>query len=272
MRILVILDRPETALLTLETVGLLIKKIPDCAIKILHPRLAADPKFQSPDEGIPSADDTTHFENEMAARSAALLRVFKEWRAISSPLEKAEWSEISGIPRAIVAEQAAMADLTVLGRPLSDDPDYVRQAFDGALYDAQATVLITPLQRKQTVATRPVIAWHPSASLEQLVIEAHPLLKQAAHVTVLIGEERENEEQTPDIVHELRSGNIPVCVERFIIPPSGAGEEIRKRALAAGGDLLVMGAYTHSHFLEWLFGGATQDILAHDTLPILTHH
>ncbi|AQS85735.1 MAG: universal stress protein [Acetobacter aceti] len=272
MRILVILDRPETALFTLETTRLLLKKIPDSDVRILHPRAAVDPRFQSPDEGLPTVDERTRFESEGMARSFALHKIFEQWLASSHPSGVIEWSEVSGVPRKLVADQAAQADLTVLGRPLADDPDYIRQAFDGALYDAQATVLITPLQHRQTVAVHPVIAWHPSSSLDQLILQARPLLERASRVTFIIGETRENEEQTPEIVQVLRSENIEVSVDRFIISSSIAGEEIRKRALSAGGDLLIMGAYTHSHFLEWLFGGVTQDILAHDTLPILTHH
>lgn len=272
MDILVILDRIETALLTLDTAALFIEKIHDSSMKVLHPRLAVDPKFQSPDEGIPSADDKARFENEVSARSAALRRIFEEWLVSSNPQKKPEWCEMSGVPRTIVAEQASAADITVLGRPLANDPDFVRQAFDGALYDVQATVLITPLQHKQAVGAHPVIAWHPSSNLDQLVTQVRPLLEQAPCVTFIIGETRENEEKAPEIVQALGSRNITVSVDRFIIPDSGVGEEIRKRALAAGGDLLIMGAYTHSHFIEWLFGGVTQDILAHDTLPILTHH
>jgi nucleotide-binding universal stress UspA family protein len=33
-----------------------------------------------------------------------------------------------------------------------------------------------------------------------------------------------------------------------------------------------MGAYGRPHFIEWLFGGPTVDLLAHATWPILTHH
>lgn len=272
MRILVILDRPETAPFVLANAGLLSERFPDSTIRVLHPRLAVDPKFQSPDEGMPGVDDRERFERAVTNRSVALHRIFEEWQVSSHLSAAVEWCEISGVPRTIVAEQAEKADLTVLGRPLADDPDCVRQAFDGALYDARAIVLITPQHRSQTMAAHPVIAWHPSSSLEHLLIQARPLLEQASSITFIIGEVQENEEKTPAIAQALRSINIPVSVDRFIIPSAGSGEEIRKRALSAGGDLLIMGAYTHSHFREWLFGGATRDILAHDMLPILTHH
>lgn len=151
MHILVILDRPETAPFILATARLLSEKVPDPTMKVLHPRLTAGPRFQSPDEGMPSADDRERFERDETDRSVALHGIFEEWLASLQQVQPTEWCEMSGVPRTIAAEQAGQADLTVLGRPLTDDPDYVRQAFDGVLYDARATVLITPLQCRQTL-------------------------------------------------------------------------------------------------------------------------
>ena len=37
-------------------------------------------------------------------------------------------------------------------------------------------------------------------------------------------------------------------------------------------DLLVMGAYGHTRFREFVFGGATRDILEHMTVPVLMSH
>jgi nucleotide-binding universal stress UspA family protein len=39
-----------------------------------------------------------------------------------------------------------------------------------------------------------------------------------------------------------------------------------------GSDLLVMGAYGHSRLREFVFGGATQHILSHMTVPVLLSH
>jgi nucleotide-binding universal stress UspA family protein len=43
---------------------------------------------------------------------------------------------------------------------------------------------------------------------------------------------------------------------------------------AAGGEgvLLVMGAYGHWRWREWVFGGATRHVLRHTTVPVLMMH
>lgn len=61
-------------------------------------------------------------------------------------------------------------------------------------------------------------------------------------------------------------------MERFILTDEPVGEQIKTHALRAGADLLIMGAYGRPRFIEWLCHGPTVDILAHTSLPILTHH
>jgi nucleotide-binding universal stress UspA family protein len=39
-----------------------------------------------------------------------------------------------------------------------------------------------------------------------------------------------------------------------------------------GADMLVLGGYGHSRTREWLVGGATRDLLASATMPMLLSH
>ncbi|GBR11231.1 universal stress protein [Acetobacter oeni] len=272
MRILAILDRPETAASTLRTASELADRLGCQDIRLLHPAPADDPAFQSPDEGMPGPEDRARFAHDVSARAETLRQICQDQSRTSGQEGRARWVEITGDIRKIVAREAANAALTVLSRPRPDDPEFVRQAFSGALYDAKAAVVIAPLQHHDTVGARPVIAWHPSSGLEQAIEAAQPLLKQAERVVLIIGENYPGEVAEPDFAEQLRRADIPVSIDRFIISSTNTGEEIRSHALTAGGDLLIMGAYSRPHFIEWLFGGPTQEILAHETLPLLTHH
>ncbi|NHN87961.1 universal stress protein [Acetobacter conturbans] len=272
MYILAILDRPETASFTLETTAELARRLGCTDIRGLHPQLAEDPAFQSPDEGMPSDGERKRFAQAVSARAESLRRIFQHWTQDAGLVGTSHWIEIAGDVRRIVAREAASADMVVLSRPRADDPAYVSQAFAGALYDARATVVVAPLQHHDTVGSHPIIAWHPAENLERALAAARPLLEKARTVTVIIGERRAGEVADPLLVSDLRAQGVAVSVERFVITSPNVGEDIRKHALASGGDLLVMGAYSHAHFLEWLFGGPTQDLLTHATLPLLTHH
>jgi nucleotide-binding universal stress UspA family protein len=50
------------------------------------------------------------------------------------------------------------------------------------------------------------------------------------------------------------------------------GDEILSRLADQSADLLVMGAYGHSRMREFVFGGATRNILQHMTVPTLFSH
>lgn len=274
MLILAILDRENTAINTLHAAGEIASRLPESRIAILHPRLDTNPDFQSLDEGIPTHVEREAFIQETTQRSDALRDMAARWIQDHDGALRAQWMEIAGEVRKIVALEAGRADLVVLSRPLRHDRDEVHKAFAAALYDAEATVLIAPLQPFDTVGLRPVIAWRPSSALQNVLRQADRLLRAAQQVTFLIGEEggRRHVENAPDLIKDLQDAGVPVAVDRFSITDGHAGEHIREHALKANADLLIMGAYTHPRFMEWLFGGATHDILAHETLPILTHH
>ncbi|GAA4497066.1 universal stress protein [Gluconacetobacter tumulicola] len=274
MRILAILDRPETALSTLQAAGELARRLDGHDIRLLHPEPATDPAFQAPDEGIPTPDQRRAFAAEIASRAKRLHDIARQWiGAAGHPIAaKVEWVEMAGDIREIVAREARLADLAVISRPRADDRQTIGQAFSGALYDAGATVLIAPLQACDTVGRRPIVAWHPSPALDRALDAAQPLLEAAEHVTFLIGTAHDTAEAPPDRARMLVDRGVPVTIDRFVAPRDRIGAEIRAHALAARGDLLIMGAYTHSRFLEFLFGGPTRDLLAHATLPILTCH
>jgi nucleotide-binding universal stress UspA family protein len=60
-----------------------------------------------------------------------------------------------------------------------------------------------------------------------------------------------------------------VTVKRAARTP---GEIILDHAASLGCDLLVKTAYTQSRLRQMIFGGATRDILANATLPVLMAH
>lgn len=275
MRVLVILDRPDTARFTLGTAGALADALGADDIRLLHPKPASDPRFKTPDEGIPTDEDRQRFAREVGTRADALRALAGEWiEAQTASARKAarNWVEIAGDIRRIVAREAAQADFVVHGRPRAHDPDAVTDAFAGALYDAQATLVVAPLRDCPTVGRKPVIAWQESEVLDRAISAARPLLDKAQRVTFVIGERGAAQTALPAFAKDLAGRGIDIAVDRFPIESGDLGEQIRAHVLAADADLLVMGAYTRPHFLEWLFGGPTQDVLANTTLPILTHH
>ena len=51
-----------------------------------------------------------------------------------------------------------------------------------------------------------------------------------------------------------------------------AGDALNGYCRRIGADLLVMGAYGHARFREFVLGGATRTVLADPALPVLLTH
>jgi nucleotide-binding universal stress UspA family protein len=50
------------------------------------------------------------------------------------------------------------------------------------------------------------------------------------------------------------------------------GQALLEEATRLNCDLLVMGAYGHSRLREMILGGATREVLANSTIPVLMAH
>jgi nucleotide-binding universal stress UspA family protein len=124
---------------------------------------------------------------------------------------------------------------------------------------------------------RAVIAWNGTAQASAAVRKAIPLLKRAEHVSVLIGESNATFPATMrmaplDLLTYLRHHGVTGEVIVDKTPDEGAGEVILKAAAAGKADLLVMGAFGHSRFREWVLGGATRHVLENMTIPVFMAH
>ncbi|MFT9068404.1 MAG: universal stress protein [Acetobacter syzygii] len=274
MRILAVLDHPQTAALTLDTARQLSLRTGIAEIYAMHPKLAVDPDFQSPDEGLPDPAQQTRFAHTVATRAKAIHQIFADWAATlpTTDQPRLHWLEPAGDIRTLVANAAAKVDLVILPRPGTTPPHSTEQAFTGALYDAQATVLLPPLHPQATLGQHPVVAWQDNPSLTRALQSALPLLRTARQVTVLIGQSQSTVMPEPAWVADLRASGVAVNVDRFTLADQNVGEQISAHAQRAGADLLIMGAYGRPQFIEWLLDGPTHHMLHHGIWPILTHH
>ena len=72
-------------------------------------------------------------------------------------------------------------------------------------------------------------------------------------------------------VHLSRHG-VPVETEKSHVHKQDIGIHLLSLATTYGADMIVMGAYGRSRLREAVFGGATQHILGHMTVPVLLSH
>jgi nucleotide-binding universal stress UspA family protein len=84
--------------------------------------------------------------------------------------------------------------------------------------------------------------------------------------------DEEEDQSLPAMAHYLGRAGFEVEPARVETGGRDVGAALLEEAGAAKKGMLVMGAYGHRRWKEWAFGGVTQYVLRHATLPVLMMH
>ena len=185
---------------------------------------------------------------------------------------------VTGIPSEIVPREGRTVDLIVM--PYESGPAGDLGVLLNALHHTGRAVLAIPnvssVQPTQTGFARTVcIAWDGSLAASRAVREAIPhLLHADAIYLVRIQQARDMYDSVPeeDILGYLRSHCIEAVCLHVTAGQHSPGEALLQKAGSLKADLLVMGAYGHSHIGEFFFVGTTDYIVKHSHLPLLLTH
>ncbi len=178
----------------------------------------------------------------------------------------------------IIGRRAATCDAVVISNDLRRDDAMFRNAVHGALFQSPVGMILNP-ERSGTALqpARVFVAWDTSLPAARAVHAALPLLKSATEVEIgvfdpVVSSERDGENPGSDVARWLSHHECKVVLQQY---PSG-GEEIgtciQKRAVEAGADLIVMGAYGHSRMRQAAFGGTTRSLIEQTDMAVLLAH
>ena len=191
-----------------------------------------------------------------------------------------EWREAEGEPGEMAALHARYVDLAVVGQ---NDPDEELAAgdFDVAervvLESGRPTLIVPYAGEFQHLGERVLVAWNASAAATRAVNDALPLIAKAKKATILAvnpkgGTRGHGEVPGADIALHLARHGIKAEASHIEADDIEVSDMILSRAADMGADLIVMGAYGHARLREIVLGGATREILAHMTVPVLMSH
>ncbi len=184
----------------------------------------------------------------------------------------AAWHEETGYGPTLVSRRARFFDLTVLGRSerVIDQPhtDVVEQT----LVNSGRPVLLAPAKTPGEVGDNVALGWNGSAEATRAMAAALPFLATATAVTIItIGEK--HQESAAALIDYL--GWHGITAKHSHVPAVtgvGPGQQLLSAAREANADLLVMGGYGHMPWREFLFGGATREVVGASLLPLLLSH
>jgi nucleotide-binding universal stress UspA family protein len=184
----------------------------------------------------------------------------------------AVWREEVGYAPTLVARRARFFDLVVLGRSdrVVDQPhtDVVEQT----LLHSGRPVLVAPSQPPEDIGDNVAIGWNGSAEATRALTASLPFLASARSVSIItIGDRHQG--SAAALVEYL--GWYSVAAKHRHLPSvehAGVGQQLLSAAHEDGANLLVMGGYGHVPWREFLFGGATRDVVGVSLMPLLLTH
>ncbi len=175
-----------------------------------------------------------------------------------------------------LAARARLCDVAVVGQEDPERPEGDRQAvIETLLFSAGAPTLVVPyIATGHHRGARVAVAWDGGRPASRAVRGAMPFLAAAESVSVIVVDDgsRFLGEPGADLALYLARHGLSVSILR--VPPV-------ERDIAAamlnivsdeGIDMLVMGAYGHSRFRQFVLGGTTRDIFETMTVPVLMAH
>jgi nucleotide-binding universal stress UspA family protein len=241
-------------------------------LEVLHP-------CPAPEERLPYSTELSplYFDEliDVGKKQVALeKRQAKKWFAKvarSHPKAKADLLSIGALVAPAVSMRAKVADLTVLPRIEDGENLFWSSARDAALFHSGRPVLVMPKEAEGPIGETVVIAWKESVEAVRAVTAAWPFLAKAKRIKLVSVTEDGQDESGAAMAEYLRKAGFRVEPVTLRAESREAGEILLEAAMGKG-VLLVMGAYGHWRWREWVFGGATHHILHHTNVPVLMVH
>jgi len=175
----------------------------------------------------------------------------------------------------VVIEHARLKDLTMIPIGEGTLQPYIAER---VIFGAGRPVLLLP-DRKDTsreIALDTIaVAWDFSRPAARALGDALPLLQRAkvVRVVTVANEKRiETTQSNGELATHLAFHGVDAIFDEEDAAGRTIGQALEAYAQTRNVDLLVMGAYGHSRFRDFILGGATESIVAKPPLPVLLSH
>ena len=219
-------------------------------------------------------------ESALSAAAAEHVRSFCTKHAIEfrtapglSKTISASYREEQSFVRERLMLHARHSDLVVLGRP--SHVDYMPPALlEDLLVGCGRPLVISADFQPSAVTGKIVVGWKETPESARALGAAMPLLEKAREVVLLdlADQLRETPPYLSHVAEQLAWHGIEAEVRVIAAGAEPLTYHLARAAADLHADLLVAGAFGHSRFRELIFGGVTQALLEHASLPVFLMH
>lgn len=192
-----------------------------------------------------------------------------EFEGLAGATVETEWRGAVGNPTRLLIDSARVADLIVTASPEGASSGNTHRSTDlgNVILQAGRPVFVASTNQENFRINKVIVGWKDTREARRAVADAMPFLQMAKEVRVITIDDDATDETSnslDDIVAFLSFHGVTAKAEVFREKPDGG--TIADVADAMQADLIISGAYGHSRFREWIFGGATRSLLENDRL------
>lgn len=186
-------------------------------------------------------------------------------------------TQIGGIPQ-VIGRRIGMSDLIVLPKPYGEGRTAEDVAIvEAALFATRVAVLVVPEGlTSYSAPQRVVVAWNQSDEAMQAIRSSLPVLMAADSVDIAIIDPPSHDPDRSDpgglLASMLSRHGIRAEISILARTLPRISDVLARHIHDRSADLVVMGAYGHSRFMEEILGGATRNMLAEAQIPVLMAH
>jgi hypothetical protein len=210
---------------------------------------------------------------EKIAKTEAAFRAFLEQKKLAG-----DWKIGEGNAGDLLRWSSRFSDLVVIEQTdLGTDEPGLESEIQCLMGSGRPTLIVPSRGSYPTLGKRILVAWNGSREAALAVHGALPFIERAEQVDILIGRGKEvfssiTRYPSFGIADYLGKRTSAVRTRPFEPIDAQAGTEILKAAVETQADLIVMGAFARHWFREWIFGGATLQVLRAMKVPVLMAH
>jgi nucleotide-binding universal stress UspA family protein len=187
--------------------------------------------------------------------------------AMQSRAAFVDWRCAEDFPTRFIIQQARAADIIVVGPNGSDalaDP-FMQVNPNDLLMQTGRPLLVVPDASDWLDLRSVLIAWKDTPECRRAVVDALPMICEAKDViaTEIVEDEADRSAAlsgVEDLVAWLLRHGV-VASQRVPGECGNAAAQLDRIASEVGAGVVVAGAYGHSRFREWVFGGVTKRLL-----------
>lgn len=212
---------------------------------------------------------------EFMRKASAAAMEFEQ--AVHASVCTTSWSTVTGDIVQSISDKARCADLVIVDqRERQGSPERHPLPISHAVaIRCGRPVLVVPAATVGLRLEKVAIAWDGSREAVRALHDALPILRLAAIVHIVTVISRDAVERSIDaeelVAHLARHGILvqtPAITVRGLKELPALQAQIERERY----DLLVMGAYSHPKWLEFIFGGTTRSLLSSSPIPVLVSH